>query len=56
MDDSDRPLAAMKNYAVIMGIDFVEKEELALAHLVVMGLDHTLTLFVEASKLNFFFI
>ena len=28
-DDLDRPLSAMYNYALVEGIDFVEREELA---------------------------
>ena len=28
-DDLDRPLTAMNNFALVIGIDFVEREELA---------------------------
>ena len=28
-DDLDRPLTAMNNYALVIGVDFVEREELA---------------------------
>ena len=29
-DDLDRPLTAMNNYALVIGIDFVEREELVI--------------------------
>ena len=28
-DDLDRPLTAMNNYALVIGVDFIEREELA---------------------------
>ena len=28
-DDLDRPLSTMNNYALVIGVDFIEREELA---------------------------
>ena len=28
-DELDRPLTAMNNYALVIGVDFIEREELA---------------------------
>ena len=36
-DDQDRPLTALNNYAVVIGIDFVEREELAREPLMIAG-------------------